>query len=154
MCAYIYIANDLCVWSVRMMCAYMMRTNDAAYWCVRHVCIRYKWRSLNCFSETNHRSSCAKIMEQVQKERPWFGLEQEYTLFDVDGIPLGWPKHGTLPPQGQLSFISAGVYITCVGAIIIIIIILCYMLVRSGSASVIHKFYVYYRSLLLRCGSK
>jgi len=50
---------------------------------------------------TNSRAPAAEVFATKPEEVPWFGLEQEYTLFNLDKItPLGWPSGGYPGPQG------------------------------------------------------
>ncbi|XP_067129977.1 glutamine synthetase 2 cytoplasmic-like [Centruroides vittatus] len=51
-------------------------------------------------SVNNKRRSCKEILEKVKEEKPWFGIEQEYTLLDANGRPLGWVERGYPEPQG------------------------------------------------------
>jgi len=52
---------------------------------------------------SNARYAALQIFENpaVKSVKPWFGIEQEYTLFEADKVtPLGWPKGGFPGPQG------------------------------------------------------
>ncbi len=50
---------------------------------------------------TNTRATCAEVAEKFASEEAWFGIEQEYTLFEADGQqPLGFPEGGFPGPQG------------------------------------------------------
>ena len=63
---------------------------------------------------SNRRGPAMKIFEnqKVIDEEPWYGIEQEYTMFEQDGItPLGWPKNGFPGAQGYLLYIYMCLYI-------------------------------------------
>jgi glutamine synthetase len=53
--------------------------------------------------ESNTRAVLRETFEKYKHEEPWFGFEQEYTLYDKDGLrPLRWPEGGGYPaPQGK-----------------------------------------------------
>jgi glutamine synthetase len=48
---------------------------------------------------TNHRARLASLSQDLSHEEAWFGIEQEYTLFEGRS-PLGWPEGGYPAPQG------------------------------------------------------
>lgn len=58
------------------------------------------WNSDGTPNRTNYRHECAKLMEAHKDQHIWFGIEQEYTLFDEFDNVYGWPKGGFPGPQG------------------------------------------------------
>lgn len=52
--------------------------------------------------ESNTRAQAAAVFDKFPDLEPWFGLEQEFTLFNLDeSTPLGWPADGMpMKPQG------------------------------------------------------
>lgn len=60
-------------------------------------------------AKTNFRKFCNDLCEKHKDEEPWFGLEQECTMLDVDGWGLGWPKGGGFPAvKYQFSYCGVG----------------------------------------------
>lgn len=58
------------------------------------------WNSDGTPNKFNHRHEAQKLFEAHAASQIWFGLEQEYTLFDMDDKVYGWPKAGYPAPQG------------------------------------------------------
>lgn len=58
----------------------------------------------------NTRQAALEVFQspKVKEQAMWFGIEQEYTLFEADRVtPLGWPRGGFPRPQGPY-YCSAG----------------------------------------------
>ncbi|XP_026489940.2 glutamine synthetase 1, mitochondrial-like [Vanessa tameamea] len=61
---------------------------------------------------TNHRAHCASVLSKISDQEPCFGIEQEYTMFDTDLWPLGWPKCRGFPvTTSKLSYCGNGEHV-------------------------------------------
>ncbi|CAG9585105.1 unnamed protein product [Danaus chrysippus] len=61
---------------------------------------------------TNYRANCAKVLSNLCDQDPWFGIEQEYTMFDTDLWPLGWPKCRGFPTiKSKFSYCGTGEHV-------------------------------------------
>ena len=50
---------------------------------------------------TNNRAACAEVASKFEDQEAWFGIEQEFTLFESDGKqPIGFPDGGFPGAQG------------------------------------------------------
>jgi glutamine synthetase len=51
---------------------------------------------------TNHSKRAKELFDKVKDKKPWFGLEQEYVLYDLKtNRPLGWGVEGFPEKQGK-----------------------------------------------------
>ncbi|XP_063620559.1 glutamine synthetase 1, mitochondrial-like [Cydia splendana] len=61
---------------------------------------------------TNHRAECAKILSNISDQDPWFGIEQEYTMFNEENWPLGWPGPRGYPAlKNKFSYCGIGQHV-------------------------------------------
>jgi glutamine synthetase len=52
--------------------------------------------------ENNHRMDANNTFNKCLEEKPWYGIEQEFFMINLDtGKPLGFRKDGHPNPQGQ-----------------------------------------------------
>ena len=66
-----------------------------------HLVLCEVWNTDDTPHKTNVRWKLDGLLSNVRKEEPWFGFEQEYTLYK-NGRPVGWPEDGSEPPpQGD-----------------------------------------------------
>lgn len=58
---------------------------------------------------TNKRARLRRLYAQFKPSEPWFAFEQEYTIYDRDGVrPYRWPEGAAFPaPQGH-NYCGAG----------------------------------------------
>jgi glutamine synthetase len=68
-------------------------------------------------ANTNFRHFAEAIFEATKEDKPWFGIEQEYTMLEKSSLfytkPLGWPSSGF--PGGQGPYYCSVGATTCFG---------------------------------------
>jgi len=76
-----------------------VRQAEAGYLAVESLALTFLSVLTECWNHDgtpnkyNYRHECAKLMQAHAETEPWFGLEQEYTLLDLNDRPFGWPQN-------------------------------------------------------------
>ncbi|TKR88892.1 hypothetical protein L596_013064 [Steinernema carpocapsae] len=52
---------------------------------------------------TNHRHKCAEVMRRVEAEKPWFGMEQEYTSLTLMGTSSAGLSKASQDPRAPIT---------------------------------------------------
>jgi len=67
------------------------------------------------FIFTTHKTKGFANFDQAPEEVPWYGIEQEYTLFK-DGRPMGWPASTARPFNKRQAAVRLGARWPCAAA--------------------------------------
>ena len=71
----------------------MGRSEETALTHTLSIVLTECWNHDGTPNKYNYRHECAKLMQAHAETIPWFGLEQEYTLLDLNDRPYGWPTN-------------------------------------------------------------
>lgn len=61
-------------------------------------------------TESNQRYLMQDAVDKTKEHEPWFGIEQEYTLLDIDERPFGWPQNGKAHENASLHKVSSALF--------------------------------------------
>lgn len=64
-------------------------------------------------TESNIRYLMQEAVDRTKEHEPWFGIEQEYTLLDIDERPFGWPENGMKNNNAPPTICCSENFISC-----------------------------------------